>query len=467
MNESFYFARGDKSWADVCRRVAGIMPVSLQDEVRDALERKLFLPGTPILRNANAQGSLNMLSCHNMQVGNSVREIWEAAVDTALILKSGGGGVGLEFSKLSPRGTALKYIGQSHIDEGKSSGPTSFLELFILTGELIGTARSGKPSGMMCLLSANHEDVIEWITAKDNDGNLELCNLSCSLQQGPSSVSSEVWSRICEQAHKNGTPGIAFLDNINKDNDTLNEYGPIETLNVCAENPAYSYEGCVLSSILLHNVVDDLGNWCELRRVARLQTLLLNRVVDVNHYPLPQFRESAHDLRRIGGGIMGFSTLLKREGIPMYSEEANTLGHEIARQVYEASDDASWELAKEEGGYRANRRRNVSLIAIAPNGHGAKLGDCSPSIYCDLYDPDEYKEHLEATPKQHIDHIAAWQGVVDGGVSYTVSVPNNSSPSRVEEIFRRAYDAGLKAVSTYRDSSRVGQPCTTEGSCSL
>ncbi|KKK96176.1 hypothetical protein LCGC14_2665390 [marine sediment metagenome] len=151
----------------------------------------------------------------------------------------------------------------------------------------------------------------------------------------------------------------------------------------------------------------------------------------------------------------------------MYSEETNVIGREMAWQIYEASNCASWDLAKEEGGYRANRRRNVSLMAIAPNGHGAKLGNCSPSIYCDLYDPDEYREHLEATPKQHIDHIAAWQGVVDGGVSYTVSVPNDSSPSRVEEIFRRAYSGGLKAVSCYRDQSRKGQPCTTEGSCSL
>ena len=771
----------------MCGRVAGLMPVSLQEEVRDAIQNKLFLPGTPILRNANARGSLNMLSCHNIQVGNSIREIWAASGHAAQLLKSGGGGVGVEFSKLSPRGTKLKYIGKSHAAEAGAGGPTSFVELFILTGRLIGTARSGKPSGMMCLLRADHEDVLEWITAKDDDGVYHLCNMSVSFDAGPDEVRPDIWGRIVKQAWKNGTPGVVFLDNVNHRNPVIDEYGPIETMNVClggdatvltpsgirvmddidagstiwgkdgwvtvskkwrtgfrdvyrvitsrgefigtldhrvfedgervevgvsqsidqcrvlgvevdrksfnvqdimdglvigdgsrrrygkrrvylwvgdkdqdyfrspiaglivrprcelngsyyvdttvqpselpplplrtipnrffygdsctkagflrglfsangcvvstasrvslrqtsermikqaqmmlsslgidsyvtiskermtkfrngrylvkesydlnittdaelfmemigfeqqykmdsfvprggsnrriggivqgkeylgrlpvyditvdhpdhafwsggllvsncAENPAYSYEGCCLSSIVLPNVVKRLGDWGELKRAAKLQTLLLNRVVDLNHYPLPQFREMAHDLRRIGGGVMGFHTLLKREGIPLYSEEANALGRQLANIIYLVSDRTSWELAEVEGGYRDGRRRNVSLMAIAPNGHGSTLGECTPSIYCDLYNPDDYKTHLEATPEQHINHIAAWQDVVDGGVSYTVSIPHDSKPSRVDEIFRRAHQGGLKAISVYRDSSREGQPCTTEGSCSL
>jgi len=787
-NEAFYFTSDDKCWEDVCRRVAGIMPAPLWEETVDALERKLFLPGTPILRNANAPGSLNQLSCHNIQVQNSIRQIWEAAKHTAMLLKSGGGGVGLEFSKLAPRGKPLRFIGESHKMEAHASGPVSFLELFIMTGKLIGTARSGKPSGMMCLLNAKHPDAIGWIMAKDEDGDYDLCNMSCSLDEGPDSVDGDVWQAIVRQAWKNGTPGVVFLDRINEDNAMLedDDYGPIETVNVCqpgfatvltpdgirtfdsieigstiwgkdswvtvvkkwdtglkdvyrvtssrgefvgtlnhkvfqggervtvvdaksidqpfvdvaqatgldyqavldgliigdgskhkasndkvhlyigandgdyfsspvaefigpangisapytydvtttiqpeelpytylrvipdrffygdvitkisflrglfsanggvvasakriglrqssarlikqvqlmlsslgvesyvtisrerkiqfangeylvresydlnittdapafmqligfeqqykvdsfvarvgsnrkvggkvqkrehlgkfpvyeitvddpdhaywtggllasncAENPAYSYEGCALSSIVLPNVIEKLGDWGNLLRIARLQTLLLNRVVDQNHYPLQEFRESAHDLRRIGGGALGFATLLKREGIPLYSEEANSLGEEIASLIYEAADEASWWLADRDGGYRPGRRRNVSLMAIAPNGHGAILAECTPSIYCDLYNPVEYRKHLEATPKQHVDHIAAWQGVVDGGVSYTVSIPSDSGASRVEEIYRRAYDGGLKAISVYRDQSRDRQPCKTDGSCGL
>jgi len=242
------------------------MPVSLQEETRDALENRLFLPGTPILRNANAQGSLDMHSCHNLQVSNSIREIWKAAQETALILKAGGGGVGVEFSKLSPRGTPLKYIAKSHIASGVATGPVEFLKLFILTGELIGTARSGKPSGMMCLLRADHGDVMEWIAAKDDDGVYHLCNMSCSVDAGPDSVHPDTWSAIVRQAWKNGTPGVVFLDNVNADNDVLDELGPIETLNVCAENPAYSYEGCALSSIVLPNVLTRLGDFTELKR---------------------------------------------------------------------------------------------------------------------------------------------------------------------------------------------------------
>lgn len=456
--ERYYMQTGEALWIQVAERVAMMMEPAYRRDTLEAVARHHFLPSTPILRNA--PGVLNMPSCHNLKVGNSVEAIWSAAKETAIILKSGGGGVGLEFSDLgSAKGPPLKRLYHDTDIDGRPSGPVSFLKLFDVTGAMVGRSRSGKPSGLMGLLSAHHPDVAEWIMAKDVDGRFSAFNLSVSLNHGPDEMDAKLWDLICKQAWKNGTPGIVFLDNVNVYNPMLMELGPIETVNVCAENPAYPYGSCVLGSLVLPNLIKQIGEYDELRRMTKLAVRILDRVIDVNPYPLVALREQAEDLRRIGIGIMGANEIYQLAGVEYASLEANAIAHDIAIIIYDAANEASRELAREKGGYRLGKRRNVSLMAIAPNGHIGQLVNCSPSIYMDLYDPKQYACYLGLTPEQHVDHIAAWQQVVDGGISYTATIPNDSTPEIVDRLFRYAYERGLKAMSVYRDGSRAGQPC--------
>lgn len=464
-----YLALGETAWPHIARRVAGLM-LNHEDEVRDALTHKLFLPSTPILRCARI-GSLNMMSCHNLEVQNSIKGIWTAALQSALTFKSGGGGVGLDLSLLSPRGTPLRYAKETEDEEGNplgvATGPVSFMPLYRETSLVLGASIGGKNPGIMVTLNAKHPDVLELINLKQANDRWQRFNLTVTLDSGPDELSSGVWQEIVNAAWLGGEPGIAFLRNINSRNPVLKEYGRITTLNVCAENPDYGFGACALASAHLPNLITKLGDYGELHRIVHLMVFFLNRVIELNHYPFEEIRQQVRKLRRIGVGLMGWGELLEREGVPFASVYANSLAREVVKEVYEAADAASWKLAERDGGYMKGRRRNVTLLAIAPNGHIGKLGETTSSIYPNLYDPDAYAAFLELTPRQHVNHVMAFQGGVDGGVAYTANVPNDASVSYVDELFRRAYSAGCSSMTVYRDGSRAGQPCNMNGSCSL
>ena len=104
-------------------------------------------------------------------------------------------------------------------------------------------------------------------------------------------------------------------------------------------------------------------------------------------------------------------------------------------------------------------------MAIAPNGHIARVAGCAPSIYPDLYDGAAYAKYLALTPEQHVEYLSAWQDIVDGGISYTASVPYDSSRADIHSLFRLAWQHGVKGMSVYRDRSNEDQPCKVNGEC--
>jgi ribonucleoside-diphosphate reductase alpha chain len=160
---------------------------------------------------------------------------------------------------------------------------------------------------------------------------------------------------------------------------------------------------------------------------------------------------------------MGWADLLEREEIPYASEDAWDLAREIASVYYTALDIASAELAKEYQPYKGGDRRNGTLMAIAPNGHIARLARCSPSIYPKF---ENYADVLKMTFEQHIQTVMAWQATVDGGVSYTVNLP--SDVTSIGSLFDLAHASGVKAISVYRDGSILGQPVRcADGKCGI
>jgi ribonucleoside-diphosphate reductase alpha chain len=420
----------------------------------------LFVPSTPILRCAGI-GALNLMSCHSLQVQNSIDGIWKAAREAALIFKSGGGGVGIDFSLLSPSGTPLKYFWQRSDGPPIATGPVSFMSLFESTSQILGGAMGGKAPGIMATLSAKHPDVLDFIHLK-KAGTWERFNLTVTVDRW-SSVPEWLKGKIVAHAWEHAEPGAAFLDNIAKGNPLQNSHGPMKLLNVCAEVPSYPYDSCCLGSVHLPNTISELGNYSELKRVARLLVRLLDRTIERNTFPFRALQEQARKLRRIGCGVMGWADLLKREGIPYASEDAWNLAREIVRVYYDALNNASIELAQESQPYKGGTRRNGTLMAIAPNGHIARLAKCSPSIYPDF---DDFADVLKMTPEQHVKTIMAWQETVDGGVSYTVNLPSDTQGIR--KLFDLAYFSGVKAISVYRDGSIPGQPVNcADGKCGI
>ncbi len=449
-----YFMAGE-DWPMLCDRVSSIHAYKNERELLyEALVNKQIMPSSPILVNGGRGGGRNLMACHVVHVPNSVVGIMDTAKWSAQIFKSGGG-IGLDFSALSPRDTKLSY------STGKASGPVSFMQVYNSIAQVVmegGLRRAA----MMATLNAAHPDILEFAMAKTKDGELSNFNVSVTIDGGPDSVSKKTWHTICHQAYANGEPGVVFLDRVNRYNHLHESHGRIIAVNACSEQPLYNFGSCVLGHIVLPKVIAKLGEYNKLRGMTKLMVRLLDRVIDVNHYPLPQIAEVARDIRNIGVGVMGWNDLLVANGIPFVSQDALALAREIGKEVYRAADEESWRLAEEKGGYRPGCRRNSFLTTIAPTGHTARLTGVEHSIN------PPYAEGLRMTPEEHLNHIAVWQtNMVDSAISYTISFQNDAPQSIVDRIFRGAWERGLKAISVYRDGSREGQPCKVDGTCDL
>lgn len=443
----------NETWERLCERVSGLMQYKTgRKEIFQQLYEKRFLPNSPCLVNAGRPGGRNLMACHLLHVPNSIYGIFRTNRYAAQIFKAGGG-LGIELSNLSPSGTELKYAPQ-----GIASGPVSFLGVFNTTARVVmegGLRRAA----IMATLNAKHPDIEKFITCKTVGGELQHFNISVTLDGGSDDVDPKLWNRIIEQAHLNGEPGVVFLDNINNDNPTLDDFGPIIGVNACSEIPLYDMGSCVLASAVLPNIIEKLGDWGKLKKTTRLIVQFLNRVIDVNHYPLPQIAQATRRDRRIGIGVMGWADLLEREGIEFASKTANELGKEICYQMFGAANLESIKLAQRDGGYLPGRRRNATLMTVAPTGHISRLAGVSASIY------PPYGLALNMTVEQHLDNASSW-ACVDNSISYTVCYPNNANESVVDRVFRGAWERGLKAISVYRDGSREGQPLSCkDGSC--
>ncbi len=449
-----YLAPGEKSWLEIADRVSGIMQRSGErEDIFALMANKKFIPNSPTLISANKPGGRNLMACHVVHVEDSIDGILEAAKYAAAIFKSGGG-IGFEMSGISPAGTQLQYA-----PGGRASGPVSFMKIYNTLASVIlegGLRRAA----MMATLNADHLDIERFITCKAVDGQLANFNISITLDDGPDNINSNTWKLLCQNAYNNGEPGIVFLDHINANNPLLESYGSIIAVNACSEQPLYNFGSCTLGHIVLSRVIEDLGDYGELKRVVRSAIRFLNRVIDMNYYPLHNFAQVARDIRNIGLGVMGWANLLEDHDIPFVSADALQLADEIGNVIYSEADKESWRLASIEGGYRYGERRNSFLTTIAPTGHTSLLAGVENSIY------PSYEIGMKMTPDEHLNHIAVWQKHIDSAISYTISFPNDAPESIVDRIFRGAYERGIKVMSVYRDGSRVGQPCSIEGDCS-
>lgn len=448
-----YLAPGEKSWLDIADRVSGVMQRNEErGEVFTAIAEKWFVPNSPTLISANTPGGRNLMACHAIHVEDSIDGILEAAKQAAAIFKSGGG-IGVEMSGISPKGSQLQYA-----PGGRASGPTSFMRIYDTLASVIlegGLRRAA----MMATLNANHPDIMEFITCKTIDGKLSNFNISVTADSGPDNMPPNVWPAICQNAYNNGEPGIVFLDHINRNNPLIDDLGSMIAVNACSEQPLYNFGSCTLGHVVLPRAVTKPGDYGELKRLVKLGVRFLNRVIDVNHYPLHRFAQVARGIRNIGLGVMGWADLLDTHHIPFVSKDALNLAGEIGSVIYTTANDESWKLAEAEGGYRPGRRRNAFLTTIAPTGHTARLAGVENSIY-----PD-YATGMKMTPDEHLNHVATWQKHIDSAISYTVSFPNDAPANIVDRIYRGAYERGIKVMSGYRDGSRAGQPCSVGGDC--
>ena len=442
----------------------------LEQELFDLMVNLDFLPNSPTLMNAGTEiGQLS--ACFVLPVGDSIRQIFDAVKNMAMIHQSGGG-TGFSFSRLRPRDDVVKSTG------GIASGPISFMRVFDEATEIIkqGGRRRGANMG---ILRVDHPDIVDFIRAKERRGFLTNFNISVSAtDRFMESVKTDgrydlinprtgkvvktlrakgVFNRAVKSAWKTGDPGFIFIDEINRHNPTP-DLGEIESTNPCGEQPLLPYESCNLGSINLSKMVtDETIDWEKLKRTVHLGIHFLDNIIDINNFPLPEIDSITRGNRKIGLGVMGFAELLIQLGISYASDEALEVAERVMKFTHQEAIAKSVQLASQRGSFPNFRgslwekkghkgMRNASVITIAPTGTLSIIAGTSSSIE-PLFAISFYREILEGTRLLEVNHFfqSMAEGIASRELMESIALKGSIQdfprvPKHLKRIFLTALD---------------------------
>ncbi|CAD5225632.1 unnamed protein product [Bursaphelenchus okinawaensis] len=211
----------------------------------------------------------------------------------------------------------------------------------------------------------------------------------------------DIWQAVIKSQCETGLPYMVYKDHCNRKSNQQN-LGTIKCSNLCTEIVEYSSPDevavCNLASIALNRFVvrdeklnpgDPYFDFKKLHAVTKVVARNLNKVIDINYYPIPEAKKSNFRHRPIGIGVQGLADAFMLMKLPFTSEEARKLNIKIFETIYHAALEASCELAEQYGTYETYQGSPMSKGQLQPD-----LWNATPS---DLWDWEE----LRAKVAQH------------------------------------------------------------------
>ncbi|ABF23431.1 ribonucleotide reductase large subunit [Variola virus] len=365
-------------------------------ETYNLLSEKWFTHASPTLFNAGTSRH-QMSSCFLLNMmDDSIEGIYDTLKRCALISKMAGG-IGLSISNIRASGS---YISGTN---GASNGIIPMLRVYNNTARYIDQGGNKRPGVMTIYLEPWHSDIMAFLDLKKNTGNEEhrtrdlfialwipdlfmkrvkddgewslMCPDECpgldnvwgdeferlyTLYEREKRYKSiikarVVWKAIIESQIETGTPFILYKDACNKKSNQQN-LGTIKCSNLCTEIIQYADANevavCNLASIALNMfVIDGQFDFLKLKDVVKVIVRNLNKIIDINYYPIPEAEISNKRHRPIGIGVQGLADAFILLNYPFDSLEAQDLNKKIFETIYYGALEASCELAEKEGPY--------------------------------------------------------------------------------------------------------------------
>jgi ribonucleoside-diphosphate reductase alpha chain len=374
-------------------------------ETYNLLSERWFTHATPTLFNA-ATPKAQMSSCFLLTMkDDSIDGIYDTLRQTAKISQSAGG-IGLAIHNVRATGSYIKGT------NGTSNGIIPMLRVFNDTARYVDQGGGKRKGAFAVYLEPWHADVFEFLQLKKNHGKEELrardlflalwipdlfmkrveANEEWSLfcpNEAPGLAechgeefeklfekyeregrarkvvkAQELWYEILEAQIETGVPYMLFKDHANRKSNQKN-LGTIKSSNLCTEIIEYTAPDevavCNLASLALPKfIINGKFDHQKLYEVTKVVTKNLNKVIDVNYYPVPEAENSNKRHRPIGLGIQGLADTFIMLRMPFDSEEARMLNEDIFETMYFAAMEASMELAMKEGPYETMKGSPVS-----------------------------------------------------------------------------------------------------------
>ncbi|XP_052012014.1 ribonucleoside-diphosphate reductase large subunit [Apodemus sylvaticus] len=366
-------------------------------ETYNLLSEKWFTHASPTLFNAGTNRP-QLSSCFLLSMkDDSIEGIYDTLKQCALISKSAGG-IGVAVSCIRATGS---YIAGTN---GNSNGLVPMLRVYNNTARYVDQGGNKRPGAFAIYLEPWHLDIFEFLDLKKNTGKEEqrardlffalwipdlfmkrvetnqdwslMCPNECPgldevwgeefeklyesyEKQGRVRKvvkAQQLWYAIIESQTETGTPYMLYKDSCNRKSNQQN-LGTIKCSNLCTEIVEYTSKDevavCNLASLALNMYVtpEHTYDFEKLAEVTKVIVRNLNKIIDINYYPIPEAHISNKRHRPIGIGVQGLADAFILMRYPFESPEAQLLNKQIFETIYYGALEASCELAKEHGPY--------------------------------------------------------------------------------------------------------------------